>query len=145
MSQGRLAWNQLSPSFPKEAKNPVSPMVIELGSDHLRVTISGVSGLSLERHTIDEIMDAAAEKRSHRVLLDARSDGSEPTTMDCFYLGEYIASRRPWPFFTMAIVVREDMVNAAKFTEVVARNRGVFLQVFADDTEALGWLRSISS
>ena len=128
----------------EEAEGPRFPMVIELDTDHLRITPTISGGLSLARHNIDGIMDAATEKGCRKVLFDARNGSTTPTTMDCYHLAEGIADRRERSSFCMAVVVHEEQMNAAGFAETVAKNRGVFLQVFFSEAKAIGWLRSLS-
>ena len=119
-------------------------MVIEHASDHLRVTISGDNGIALPASAIETIVSAAVRNHCHGVLLDARHHAPQPSTIDCFEFADLIGQRRPWPFFVMALVVREEIVQAARFAEIVASNRGIFLRVFDDETEALSWIRSMT-
>jgi hypothetical protein len=119
-------------------------MVIKHATDHLRVTTSRDGGIALPADDIDAIVNAAAQNRCHWVLLDARNQGRQPTTMDCFEFADLIGQKRPWPFFVMALVVREEIIPSTRFAEIVASNRGVFLRVFDNDSDALTWLRKMT-
>jgi hypothetical protein len=121
-----------------------SDIAMEFAVDYLHVTPSEQNGTVLPVHAVDEIVVAAAKTRCHGVLVDARNHAPQPSTMDCFEFADLVERKRPWPFFVMALVVRKDIVQSARFTEVVAGNRGVFLRVFDNDLEAANWIRSMT-
>jgi hypothetical protein len=128
----------------KDGRGTHSDLAMEYAVDYLHVTPSEQNGTVLPAHAIDEITAAAARTRCHGVLVDARNHAPHPSTMDCFEFADLVERKRPWPFFVMALVVRKEIVQSARFTEVVAGNRGVFLRVFDNDLEAVNWIRSMT-
>jgi hypothetical protein len=116
-------------------------------SDLLKVQATGEFSLEEAKRTFLEIMDGVALHRSKRVLVDGRTITGDPGTIERFYYGEFAAQtvaryeeRGVSPATPFAYVLIEPVLDAQKFGETVAVNRGMRVKVSDNLEEALEWL-----
>jgi hypothetical protein len=118
-------------------------------SELLRVIATGEFSLEEAERTFLEILDAVARHNTKKVLFDGRELKGDPRTIERFFYGEFAAhavmryiiesgvSRAP----QFAYVLEEPILDPRRFGETVAVNRGMWVKVFDNLEDALGWLR----
>lgn len=104
---------------------------------YLRVTVSGRSNLGNLVAALQRIIAEVQSRGIWRVLVDATGIPPPLSTFEKYDLALEF-SRLAVPKLKTAIVARTAMVD--HFFETVARNRGVGVMVFTDETPALEWL-----
>lgn len=120
---------------------------ISAESECLYVTVTGEFSLEEAERTFLEILDAVAQHKHTKVLFDGRQILGQPTGMQRFYYGKYVAQavadfpRRSGlrsPKF--AYVLDEPVLDPRRFGENVAANRGMNVKAFDNLKDALEWL-----
>ena len=117
------------------------------GSGVLRVTASGEFSMNEAERTFLDILAAVAQHETGKILVDGRQLEGEPTTIERFLYGDFAASavarftksglvRAP----QFAYVLHKPVLDPGRFGETVAVNRGMWVKVFDDLDDALGWL-----
>jgi len=114
----------------------------------LIVSAEGEFSLEAAKSTFLDIIDAIEHNQSERVLLDGREIDGNPTVIERFYYGEFVADSvdrlRQSPNYegppTFGYVLREPMLDPLRLGETVAVNRGVSLKAFEALDEAIKWL-----
>jgi hypothetical protein len=61
-----------------------------------------------------------------------------PTTSERYFMAEQWAARSRG--LRLAVVARSEIIDPPRFGTMVARNRGLFAQVFDSEPEAIAWL-----
>jgi hypothetical protein len=114
----------------------------------LRVNVTGDFSLAEAKRTFIEILEAVARSKVEKVLFDGRGIAGEPEVMERFYYGEFAAesvhrftahgvSRNT----RFAYVLLDPVRDPGRLGETVAVNRGMVVQTFDNEQDALGWLR----
>jgi hypothetical protein len=127
-------------------------MTLEITADSelLHVVASGrFSTDDAERATI-EMLDALARHQVEKILFDARKVSGAPDTIQRFLYGDFAAravaryTLDPGipPASQFAYVMHEPLLDPARFGEIVATNRGMWVKAFDTVEAALEWLRS---
>jgi hypothetical protein len=136
-------------SFIEEAGDKMSMMLtISDEPGFLRVNVGGNFSLPEAKRTFIEILEAVARSKVDKVLFDGRGLAGNLETMERFYYGEFTAesvvrfrahgvSRKT----RFAYVMVEPLRDPERFGETVAVNRGMVVQTFENDQDALAWLR----
>jgi hypothetical protein len=113
----------------------------------LRVTAMGNFSLEEAKRTFLEMLEAVARHKVKKVLFDGRTLTGEPETMERFLYGEFAAQtvrsfapRGVSPATQFAYVLEEPVLDPGRLGETVATNRGMFVKVFDNPEDALGWL-----
>jgi hypothetical protein len=98
--------------------------------------------------TFLEMLDAVALHQARKVLLDGRELKGSPEAIERFYYGEFAANAvaryvaegtvRRAPQF--AYVLHKPVLDPNRLGETVAVNRGMWIKVFDNIEDALGWL-----
>ena len=126
-------------------------MLLEIRPESGFLKVGAVGEFSLEEatRTFLEMLEAVAQHKVEKVLFDGRGLVGEPRTIERFYYGTFAArtvaesiergrfSRSP----QFAYVLEEPVLDPQKLGETVAVNRGMFVKVFGNLPDALGWLR----
>ncbi len=92
----------------------------------------------------EKLLRMAMEENLKQILFDARElEGSPPTTFERFEMGKaFVAMQRSWKEkIKCAFVGKMPIVDPKRFSETVVVNRGGFLAVFTDISEAVKWLK----
>ena len=113
----------------------------------LYATVTGHFSLEEATKTFLELLDAVAQHKSEKVLFDGREISGEVTAYQRFYYGDYVAGAvlalvdrsgmKPPDF---AYVLKEPILDAGRFGELVAVNRGMRVKAFDNLEDALEWL-----
>ena len=112
--------------------------------DQLQASVSGEFTLAGAQSTFLEILGAVRVSRSSRVLVDGRQVTGEPSTIERFFYGDFVANevrkirRRSGLMF--AYVLHEPVLDPMGLGAAVALNRGVTVKVFDDYQIAKAWL-----
>ena len=125
-------------------------MILETRAEpgFLYAEVAGDFSLEEAERTFREILEAVARHRVERVLFDGRKLTGNPTTLERFYYGAFVAKsvarlsdRGVSPATQFAYVLTEPILDRRRFGETVAANRGMFVKAFDNLEDALGWLR----
>jgi hypothetical protein len=118
------------------------------GFEWLHVVITGEFSLEEAKRTFLEMLDAVAQHKTAKLLLDGRELQGEPTTIQRFLYGEFAAYavaryRREHGLshiLQCAYVLHEPVLDPQRFGETVAVNRGMWVKAFDNPEDALVWL-----
>ena len=82
----------------------------------------------------------AAGRDIQRLLVDTTNlrGFPHPTTSERFFMAEQWASRARG--LRLSVVARPELIDPLRFGVMVARNRGLFAQVFDSESDAIAWL-----
>jgi hypothetical protein len=121
----------------------------EIKPGYQKIALGGPWGSEPIGITSDHILSECERSQAARILFDVRGITGHPTTLDRFaiatvFAGKYLGLRmeKRIPACRFAVVGHENMVDAKKFEENVAVNRGLMVRTFTDQEEALIWLLS---
>ena len=115
-------------------------------SDILNVAAAGKFSLSEAKRTFLEMLEAAAEHQTRKVLIDGRKLTGKPEVIERFYYGAFAAQTVAHfrggmlSYARFAYVLREPVLDPGRFGETVAVNRGMNVKVFDNLEEAVKWL-----
>ena len=84
-----------------------------------------------------DILDEARKNRAKKILVDSRNVRFLINLLVRYEIGTFIAEKAR--HLKIAGLVREEEMSR-KFAETVARNRGLIVNLFSDEKEALNWL-----
>jgi hypothetical protein len=110
---------------------------------------SAMGEFSLEeaKRTFLEMLEAVARHQVKKVLFDGRRLTGDPDILERFYYGKFAADavlqfkdRGVSPATQFAYVLKEPVLDAQRFGETVAVNRGMLVKTFDNLEDALGWL-----
>jgi hypothetical protein len=125
-------------------------MILETHAEpgFLHVEATGNFSLEEAKRTFREMLEDVVRHKVKKVLFDGRKLTGNPTTMERFYYGEFVANavtrlgdRGVSPATRFAYVLTEPILDPRRFGESVAVNRGMFVKAFDNLEDALGWLR----
>jgi hypothetical protein len=123
-------------------------LTISIDLGFLRVNTTGNFSLAEAKRTFIEILEAVGRSKIEKVLFDGRGIAGDPEVMERFYYGEFAAetihrftAQGVSSNTRFAYVLEEPMRDPERFGENVAVNRGMFVQTFDNDQDALAWLR----
>lgn len=117
-------------------------------SDHLYVRATGTFSLDEAQLTFLEMLESVARHKVTKVLFDGRMLVGEPKVFERFYYGEF-AARSVVSFANrgllkrvtrFAYVLEEPILDAERFGETVAVNRGMRVRAFDNLAAARAWL-----
>jgi hypothetical protein len=115
---------------------------IERRNGYVRVCMPHARDREACRQRLEAVAAAARLERCRKVLLDARRQAPSPTIIERFDLAKEIAHLTCSHVLKIAIVEAVGHEAAGRFTETVARNRGVSLRAFTRYDAAVEWLCS---
>ena len=87
----------------------------------------------------EAIADALTKQPVAALLVNLRETAGPATFMDRFHLGELAA--RYLPKIPVAVLMREEQTDKQLIGQLVARNRGLNLEIFLNADAAQEWLR----
>jgi hypothetical protein len=114
----------------------------------LRAVLSGGFSLDEAKRTFVEVVQAVADHKIKKILVDGREIAGEPEGIERFYYGKYAAEICHEHLYKVRLVPRfayvltPPVLDRGRFGETVARNRGMIVKVFEDVDDALEWLVS---
>ncbi len=107
----------------------------------------GRFSLAEAKRTFLEMLEAVARHKADKVLFDGRRLTGKPGDMDRFLYGKFaaqsvksFADRGVSPGTLFAYVLEEPVLDARRFGETVATNRGMYVKAFDNLEDAFGWL-----
>ena len=112
----------------------------------LTVEASGEFSLEEATRAFVEMLDAVAQYRAEKVLLDGRNVKGEPREFERFLYGEFAAQGtrtlvKEYRFVPrFAYVLQEPLRDPDRYGETVAVNRGMHIRVCNTPEEAFQWL-----
>ena len=113
---------------------------IELQGGLMLVTARGNLTLDAALRLLKQVCDTAAEKQVNKIIVNCLAVDAEFSTVERYQIGEevsaYIRQRQVNP--RLAIVGQPPAIDG--FAVRVAKNRGMTVQVFSSQQEALNWL-----
>lgn len=116
--------------------------------DSLYVKITGNFSLEEAQDHFIEMLQAIAQHKVKKVLVDGREVSGEPETMERFFYGEFAAesvakfAKHGVSLATQfAYVLQEPVLDPDRFGETVAVNRGVRIKAFDELDDARQWLQ----
>jgi len=113
----------------------------EVRATYVRLHCRGAYDFDSALMVFDQAFDLATHEGLDAVLIDAREVEGTPTTMERYRSGVHIAKRSTTrPRIRIAVVGDEPPIDADRFGEIVAANRGGSGRAFTDIQEAMAWL-----
>lgn len=117
-------------------------------SDVLHVAAGGPFSMSEAKRTFLDVLHVIEELRLSKVLFDGRQISGNPTIIERFYYGEFVADEvgrlleRNWagPPPQFAYVLGEPILDPLRLGETVAVSRGMQVRAFENREEAIVWL-----
>lgn len=110
----------------------------------LVVRISGPFSVAEAKQRFLEVLEAVAQHRVRKVLIDGRTLVGGPTMMERFFYAEHAAlsiAKYGVPLNTQfAYVLKQPVRDPERFGENVAVNRGMLTRTFESIEDALAWL-----
>lgn len=113
----------------------------------LRATVTGEFTLLEAQRTFLEVLAAAAQHGTPKILLDGRAVAGTPATIERYYYGEFVArsvlqykKTGALGSCQLAYILKEPVKDTRRFGETVAVNRGAWVRVFEDLAEGMAWL-----
>lgn len=89
---------------------------------------------------VSQAISQAADKGIKRLLVDTTGlrGFPHPTTSERYFMAEKWATQARG--LRLSVVARPELIDPARFGVMVARNRGLFTNVFPSEPEAIAWL-----
>jgi len=123
----------------------ITEIILEPGYVCLRCE-GNFSSVSELLQVFDAAFRAAEENQRDRVMVDGGAiAGKNISTIERFKIGTFLSELNnniPMNIVALAVVAPEPLVEAERFGETVARNRGVNGRAFTNVAEAKSWLIS---
>ena len=115
--------------------------------DFIRARPAGELDLEQSKKILKKIAAIAEPPADYEILLDVRDVNLSPATMltdaDLYELIGVLVEHRQSFRNKICILTRPDsQLGRAEFAELCARNRGFFMDVFADFETAIEWLQT---
>ena len=103
--------------------------------------LSGHGPLEQAASKVIEVITFCREQRMRNLLIDTTgwTGHTSPGTLERYNVAQAFAEAARSQV-KMAMVVRPEMMDPDKFEVTVARNRGLFGNVFSSEKDALAWL-----
>jgi hypothetical protein len=122
-------------------KNMNAPEHFEVLPDYCCYRLSGHGPLAEAAGKVIEVINYAREQKVRKLLIDTTkwTGHDKPGILERFQFAEAF-SQAAYSSMAVAMVVRPEMMDPDKFEVTVARNRGLFGNVFDSEKEALAWL-----
>lgn len=115
--------------------------------DYVEITCSGPYDKASLLDAIDRALKIGVDKGADTVVMDIDNihvGGRPPDTLERYYLGEMAAKIQLGheKRIFLAVVGKEPLIDAERFAETVAVNRGAYGKVFDEMAEALDWIKN---
>ena len=110
--------------------------------EFLRVTVGGSFELADAKAHFIEILEAVGRHQSRKVLFDAHAVVGEPSAIERFEYGMFVAKETAaLPFRPQfAYVMNRPVLDQHRLGETTAVNRGMHVKAFDNVDDALRWL-----
>ena len=114
---------------------------IQAEEGFIRATYTGEFSVKTSKRTIDRILEACPGQGPCIVLLDCRKMTGKLPLLDRYQVAVY-GDKMVGKVSRMALVRTQETAPPDRFTETVARNRGMNLKIFTNIDQAIEWLKS---
>jgi hypothetical protein len=120
------------------------PESVRVDSEHNIILIDSSHQVSTDelRQSLESVLQIAQQKTINKVMVDATRQKSLPSVMALYYFAVELSTRARG--MRHAIVVAGESPEDLRFIENAARNRGVNMQIFSSQEDALSWLNLTS-
>jgi hypothetical protein len=115
---------------------------IELREGLLLATASGDVTLEAAARLLKEACDLANEKRVSKILVTALAVNGELSTLERYDLGTQVAQYIQQRHLNVKMAFLGKRPTTDGFGARVAQNRGMVVEVFYNEQEAMNWLAS---
>jgi hypothetical protein len=118
---------------------------VQAHATHVELTCVGTYTDDAARVVFTQAFEIAAQAERRAILVDGRLVAGRPPTLTQRYsMAIHVTAlqRKRLPLIALAILGHEPMVDAQRFGETVARNRGAVARVFTNEERAREWLLS---
>jgi hypothetical protein len=112
---------------------------IQVKPDYILVTYTGEFNVAAAERAIDGSLQAGSTHNLSKILIDCRRMTGRLSIMDRYQVA-VSGQRMAGKLTRVALVRQEEGSPLDRFTETVARNRGVNLKLFSEIDEAVAWL-----
>lgn len=109
----------------------------ELYEEYLRVTLTGKFPVREARDLILKMRELSDMHRKTKIMVDSLNIDAPVSAIHRYSIGILIAEIFDGNH-KIAVLFNPMLINA--FTEDVANNRGVYMKVMGDESQALAWL-----
>ena len=117
-----------------------TPDAFELKDDYAVYRPSGQTSVDEGVRKAAAVMSYCRAQKIRRLLFDTTHlEFPTPTTMERFNMGASFASATGGAV-RVVVVAKPEMIDPQKFGMTVARNRGLWTEVFTSEDEAVTWL-----
>ena len=118
-----------------------APEHFETIQDYGCYRLSGHGSLEEAASKVIEAITFSREQGIRKLLIDTThwTGHQKPTTVERFYVAEAFATAA-LSKVKLAMVVRSELMDPKLFEVTVARNRGLYGNVFDSEKDALDWL-----
>jgi len=114
---------------------------IQVKPDYILVTYTGEFNVAAAERAIDGSLQAGSTHNLSKILIDCRRMTGRLSIMDRYQVA--VSGQRMAGKLTRVALVRQEGGSPLdRFTETVARNRGVNLKLFNEIDEAVAWLKA---
>jgi hypothetical protein len=107
---------------------------------YLHVQLYGVRNRQNACHIVDDVEQAIMAGPHRLVLLDVRGQDAVATGFNTYEQASYAAARLSQLKPKIAYLSKEEDFEDARYWETVAVNRGLWLRLFHEETDARQWL-----
>ena len=125
----------------------IMDLSLNLSGEILFASLSGEFSLAEAQRTFLQILEAVEQHNVDKVLVDGRAVTGQPTTMERFHYGDFLANavldlcvRRGRRAPRFSYVLLAPVLDEQRLGETVAVNRGMIVKTFDNVENALRWL-----
>lgn len=111
---------------------------IEAHANYVEARFLGTFELGLFKRQIDTAVRAVRERDLFLLLLDLTRLQATLSTLDRYDISSYGA--RAGAALKVSVLAPPELIDSHKFGIMVARNRGLKIDIFTDREKALAWL-----
>lgn len=111
---------------------------IEAHADFVEARLWGVFAVDRFNRQVDTAVGACLERKLSLLLVDITGIQAALTTVDRYEISSHGAHSAAG--LKVAVFAPPDLVDPKKFGVLVARNRGLKVDIFTDREKALAWL-----
>lgn len=116
------------------------------GTEILGATLTGEFNLDEAQNSFVELLESVKREKTDKVLVDGTAMTGEPEMFERFLYGAFAAivvsdfKQDPSVRIKFAYALKPPLLDAERFGEMVAANRGMDVKAFGSVQEARDWL-----
>lgn len=108
--------------------------------EYLKLIVSGEQTLTVNKALVIEIIDSCIEHQTGKVMVDIRRFKGQQGVIPDFELANFAVAKGLTVIKKAALIYNKDAHQSTTFFETVARNRGLNLRIFLNESDAEAWL-----